>query len=306
MTDDGGYEPADAAYQGSAGAYSESAAWMLLGEHARLLPCETLQDVFDAVERGRARRAVVPIENSLAGAVPGASELLIAHDLAVAAETIGHIDHVLAARPGATLGRLRRVLSHPVALSQCTRFFRDHRSIAAVPVFDTAGAVPLALEDDTGATGAIASRRAAALHGAAIVLDRCQDHAGNWTRFVLAVPRHAHTPVTGWPRKAMIACRLRHEPGALARALRPFADRFLNLTRIESRPIHDRPFEYLFLLEAQADSPDQRLMDAIDEAASGAAWMRVLGVFEPDLRPGRDRQGAPAPPAAIGRPRHRR
>lgn len=298
MPDESGYEPADAAYQGSAGAYSESAAWALLGERARLLPCETLQDVFDAVEHGRARRAVVPIENSLAGAVPGTSELLIAHDCLIAAESIGHIDHVLAVRPGTALARLQRVLSHPVALAQCTRFFRERRSLSAVPVFDTAGAVPMALDDGTGTTAAIASRRAAALHGADVILERFQDHADNWTRFVLAVPRREHVGVTGWPRKALVACRLRHEPGALARALRPFADRGLNLTRIESRPIHHRPFEYLFLLEAQADSPDQRLTDAIDEAAADAAWMRVLGVFEPDLRSGGIRAAAAGPPAA--------
>jgi prephenate dehydratase len=212
---------------------------------------------------------------------------------------------VLTGRPRASLDRVERVLSHPVALAQCTRFFREHRWIAAVPVFDTAGAVPLALDDATGATAAIASRRAAALHGADVLLDGFQDHDDNRTRFVLVVPRHAHTAVAGWPRKAMLACRLRHEPGSLARLLRPFAERGLDLTRIESRPIQDRPFEYLFVLEVQADSPVQRLTEALDEAAAAAAWLRVLGVFAPDLTSPATRDAAAGPPAATSRHRRR-
>jgi prephenate dehydratase len=272
---------AAAAYQGAPGAYSESAAWALLGADAPLLPCVTLRDVFDAVTSGRAGRAVVPVENTLAGAVPDAAELLVAHDVAVIGETIVQIDHVLAASPRLRLGDVRCVLSHPVALAQCTGFFREHPEIAAVPVFDTAGAVPLALAADDNATAAIASRRAADLHGAQILAERFQDHAENWTRFLLLTPGSHRVVPPAWPHKAMIACRLRHEPGALARALAPVAARGLNLTRIESRPIHGRPFEYQFLLELQADRAGQELQPAIDDLAREASWLRVLGVFTP-------------------------
>jgi len=272
---------APAAYQGAPGAYSESAAWALLGPNAPLLPCVTLRDVFDAVASGRASQAVVPVENTLAGAVPEAAELIVAHDVAVAGETIVQIDHVLAAPNGLRLPALRRVLSHPVALAQCTRFFQDHPAITAVPVFDTAGAVPLALAADDHATAAIASRRAAALHGAQILAEGFQDHVENWTRFLLVTPASERSAPPVWPHKAMIACRLRHEPGALARALTPVAARGVNLTRIESRPIHGRPFEYQFLLELQADRDGQDLQPAIDDLAREASWLRVLGIFTP-------------------------
>jgi prephenate dehydratase len=275
---------APAAYQGAPGAYSETAAWALLGTDAPLLPCVTLRDVFDAVASGRAGRAVVPVENTLTGAVPDAAELIVAHDVAVAGETVVQIDHVLAGPPGLRLADVRRVLSHPVALAQCTRFFHDHPALAAVPVFDTAGAVPLALTADDNATAAIASRRAAALHGAQILAERFQDHAENWTRFLLVTPAADRVAPRAWPHKAMIACRLRHEPGALARALEPVAARGLNLTRIESRPIHGRPFEYQFLLELQADRAGQDLQPAIDDLAREASWLRVLGIFTPAPR----------------------
>ena len=270
---------APAAYQGAPGAYSETAAWSVLGTAAPLLPCVTLRDVFDAVASGRAGRAVVPVENTLAGAVPDAVELIVAHDVAVIGETIVQIDHVLAAPPGLHLAEVRRVLSHPVALAQCTRFFHEHPAIAAVPVFDTAGAVPLALAADDNATAAIASRRAAALHGAQILAERFQDHAENWTRFLLVTPASERVAPRTWPHKAMIACRLRHEPGSLVRALAPIAARGLDLTRIESRPIHGRPFEYQFFLELQADREGQDLQPAIDELAHQASWLRVLGIF---------------------------
>jgi prephenate dehydratase len=273
-----------AAYQGAPGAYSETAAWALLGPDAPLLPCVTLLDVFDAVASGRASRAVVPVENTLAGAVPDAAELIVAHDVTVTGETIVQIEHVLAAPLGLRLADVRRVLSHPVALAQCTRFFHDHPAIAAVPVFDTAGAVPLALAADDHATAAIASRRAAALHGAQILAEHFQDHAENWTRFLLVTPAANWVAPPAWPHKAMIACRLRHEPGALARALAPVAARGLNLTRIESRPIHGRPFEYQFLLELQADRAGQDLQPAIDDLAREASWLHVLGIFTPAPR----------------------
>src|SRR5512134_3655159 len=138
-------EGCDAAYQGDPGAYSEQAAWALVGAGARLLPCRSLPSMFDAVDEGRARQAVLPIENTLAGTVPRAYELLLEHGLTASGETRVRIDHVLAAPPRASLSRLRRVLSHPVALDQCRRFFANHPDVEPVPVFDTAGAVAMAI-----------------------------------------------------------------------------------------------------------------------------------------------------------------
>lgn len=262
----------DAAYQGDPGAYSEQAAWTLVGRDADLLPCRSLVEMFDAVSEGRARAAVLPIENTLAGTVPRAYELLLERNLSAVRETRVHIDHVLAGRAGANAERLRRVLSHPVALDQCRRFFAASPGIEPVPVFDTAGAVSLALEDGTGTTAAIASRRAAALHGAAVLRAGIQDHAENWTRFLLltssASPAQAHA------EHAILAFRLPHAPGALARVLTRLADYRVNITKVESRPIEGRPFEYAFLLEVSLAATDAALPDCL----------RVLGTLTTDLR----------------------
>src|SRR6185295_4543516 len=118
--------PYDAAFQGSRGAFSEVASWELLHPDARLLPCARLEEVFDAVDRGTARYGVIPVENTLAGSILLSFDLLNAHQLPIVGETICRIAHAVVGAPGATLSGIRKVLSHPVALAQCERFFRDH------------------------------------------------------------------------------------------------------------------------------------------------------------------------------------
>jgi prephenate dehydratase len=281
MDADGPVHRCDAAYQGAPGAYSEAAARAILGAGARLLPLPRLPEVFAAVVEGRARQAVVPVENTLTGSVPNAYELLVRHALEVRAETVVHVDHVLAGPAGASLDTARRALSHPVALAQCAGFFETHPAIVPVPVFDTAGAVPLALQDPSGATIALASRRAAALHGATVVATDVQDHAENWTRFLLvARPDAARAPEPGAARKSLLALRLPHEPGALVRLLQPLAARGLNVTRLDSRPIHGRPFEYLFLVELIA--PAQADVDAaLGDLRTRGVETHCLGTFAP-------------------------
>jgi prephenate dehydratase len=267
----------DAAYQGDPGAYSEQAAWALVGETARLLPCRSLVTMFDAVAEGRARHAVLPIENTLAGTVPRAYELLLERGLVAAAETRVRIDHVLIGPPGAEGAGIRRVLSHPVALDQCRKFLASLRDVEPVPVFDTAGAVSMALADETGHTAAIASRRAAALHGADILAERIQDHDENWTRFLLlaASPR---VPLEE-AEHAILAFTLPHEPGALARVLNRLAERRANITKIESRPIEGQPFEYAFLLEMQFDPAHGRLPDLVIDVRAATRDLRLLGAY---------------------------
>ena len=259
------------AYQGEPGAFSEQAAWNLVGRDAPLLPCRTLGDVFDAVGDGRARQAVVPVENTLAGTVPRSYELLLEHRLTAIAETRVRIEHMLIAHPFASAGEIRRVLSHPVALDQC-RDYLSARGFEAVPVFDTAGAVGEVMRDSDRTIAAIASRRAADLHGAAIVAEDIQDHVENWTRFLQLVPEGAATTVN--PRKAMVVFELRHQCGSLARALHMVASLGLNLTKVESRPIPVRPFEYAFLVE----------MTCGDVRPRWTEWMTVLGDVTSALR----------------------
>ena len=263
------------AYQGVPGAFSEEAAWALTSADARLLPCATLADVRDAVADGRAHQAVVPVENSLAGTVPRAYELLVDHDLTAVAETRVRIDHMLIAHPSASLGSIRQVHSHPVALEQCRRFVVEH-ALETVPAFDTAGAVAMVMAAANPHTAAIASRRAAALHGAAILAERIQDFPENWTRFLKLVPRGDTAPMRG--NKAIAYFRLTHEPGSLHRMLSVLAAANLNLTKIESRPIPDRPFEYGFIVELVSRSALE-WRDALAPAWKVSLDGRVLGAY---------------------------
>lgn len=268
----------DAAYQGAPGAYSEEAAQSLLGPTASLLPRRTLEQVFDAVSFSGARHGVVPVENSLAGTVPNVYELLMSNEVTVIRETRILIDHVLLAPARTRRQDVRRVLSHPIALAQCAEFFRSHRSIQAVPVFDTAGAVEIVMREDDGQTAAIAARRAAELYGAAVLAEHLQDHAQNWTRFLLLAPSQASAAQRD-AAHALVAFDLKHEPGALVRVLQPLAERRVNLTKIESRPVHEHPFEYRFVVELTATPGGGTIADALEEMQKATAWLKVLGTY---------------------------
>jgi prephenate dehydratase len=272
--------PESAAYQGQAGAYSEQAARLLCGPEAALLPCETLADVFAAVEQ-RAHWAVVPIENTLTGAVPGVVTLLLSSGLTVHDETIARIDHVLAGPAGLALDDVREVLSHPVALAQCARFFKSHPAVRPVPVFDTAGALDLVMRESPSGRAAIAGRAAAVLYGAVVLAEHLQDHPDNFTRFLKAGP--APLPPVAGPTHVIIGARLPHRPGALARLLQDLAETGANLTRIDSAPLHGSPFEYEFLIDAVLPEGDHTDLDLA--ARWGEAEVRVLGQFAPAGRP---------------------
>jgi prephenate dehydratase len=256
---------ADAAYQGAPGAYSEEAALALLGAQARLMPCATLEQAFDAVVDGRATHAIVPVESAASGTVPSVYELLLATDVVVTGETVVNVDYVLVAPPGATRGELRR-------------FFRQNRGIDAVSVFDTAGAVRMILAGGDSFTAAIASRRAAKMYGAAILAEHIQDHRDNWTRFLKLSHRDHAAPVDD-AQKAIITCGLRHEPGALVTALQPIAAHGLSVTKIEGRPIAGTGFEYRFVVEmiaAHGGSIPVAVYDALQHATMS---FKLLGAF---------------------------
>lgn len=182
-------QPADAAYQGVPGAFSEQAARNALastpGRALRLLGCPSFEELFDAVESRRARYGVVPVENSLAGRVERCWDLLASRRVDVIGESSLRIRHTLIAAPGATVEGLRRVRSHPVALRQCLRFFADHPMIEAIESFDTAGAVAEVLASGSLDVGAIASRLAAEVYGGSILAEDLEDSPDNVTRFVL-------------------------------------------------------------------------------------------------------------------------
>jgi prephenate dehydratase len=269
----------DGVYQGAPGSYSEEAARALLGSGAVLNGCATLADAFNALSAGQSRSAVVPIENTLAGAVPGCADLLARRDVHIAAERVQLIQHALIAPPGVTLDSVKRVLSHPVALAQCETFFRNRPHLQAVPVFDTAGAVADVVAKGARDAAAIAGSRAATLYGAQVLADGIQDHARNFTRFLLL----RRGRLTGDPaphQKTSIFCVLPNVPGALAGALQFFASRQLNLCRIESLPIRESPFEYGFHLDIGPTADPAPLRAALRDLAPHVVSLRILGHYD--------------------------
>jgi prephenate dehydratase len=266
------------AFQGEPGAFSEEAAVQLLGEGINTVPRPTFDAAFRAIGDGLADALLAPVENTLAGPVVRVYDLLLESALTITAETILPIEHHLIGCPGATLSGLRSVASHPMALAQCERFFTTHPHLKRVPAEDTAGSVREALACGDKSAAAIAGRRAAEHYSGVILASNLQDNAENFTRFVLLRPAAEATPPAADARKMSIAMRLAHRPGALLASLEPFAKHGVNLQKIESRPIHGRPWEYQFFLDVEADSSSQ-LESALVEVRQATSDLRVLGLY---------------------------
>lgn len=263
------------AIQGEAGSFSHTAALETLGAALQLVPCGTFDELFRAVETDAADRGIVPIENTLAGSVHQNYDLLSAHALHVVAETQLRIRHCLIARRGAAFSDVVRVASHPVALAQCRRFFLEHPRLVAVPAYDTAGSVRDLMTGKDEADAAIASALAAQLYGAAVLQEGLEDHAENCTRF-LVVAREPAPAATA--TKISLMFTLTNAPGVLHRALGVFATRGLDLTKIESRPLPGRPWEYLFYLDVLGDLRGS-VEEALEELRTFAPVVRVLGAY---------------------------
>lgn len=268
------------AFQGEPGAFSEAAAIQLLGESIATIPCPTFEAMFRSIAEGTADAILAPVENSLAGSVVRVFDLLLESRLAIVAETILPIEMQLIAIPGASLDDIRSVASHPMALAQCERFFPAHPNWKRVPSEDTAGSVREVISRGDKSCAAIAGRRAAEHYHAAILAERIQDNAENFTRFVLLVSeKEAASWLTVEARKTSLALRLAHRPGALLASLEPFAKHGVNLLKIESRPIHGRPWEYQFFIDLEA--ADAASLDhALAEVRKATSELRVLGRYK--------------------------
>jgi prephenate dehydratase len=275
------------AFQGEPGAFSEAAALQLLGDGILTVPRATFDSAFAAIEEGAADALLAPVENTLAGSVVRVYDLLLDSRLSIVAETILPIEHHVIGCPGATLEGLRSVASHPMALAQCERFFLAHPQLRRVPAEDTAGSVRDALEKGDRTAAGIAGRQAAIRYAGVILAESIQDDPENFTRFVLLEPTdsgdRASLIAPGWSSKTVklsLAMRLAHRPGALLAALEPFATHGVNLLKIESRPIHGRPWEYQFFLDVQTEEP-AKLHEALHEVRAATNFFRVLGRYAP-------------------------
>lgn len=264
------------AYQGEPGAYSEAAA-LRFNPNTDTLPLSKFGDVFKAVEAGEATHGILPIENTIGGSIHQNYDLLLEHELPIVAEVKHPIVHNLLVREGTGLRDIRRVYSHPQGLAQCERFLRTLDDAEIVATYDTAGSAKMIQEQGLADTAAIASERAAELFGLTVLERAIQDYAGNTTRFLI-ISRDP-TPL-GDPDKTSIVFTVADIPGALFKALSVFALRDVALLKLESRPIPDRPFEYLFYADVGADREDMACARALMHLAEFARSLRTLGSYQ--------------------------
>jgi prephenate dehydratase len=272
------------AFQGARGAFSQEAARKLLGAGAEVLPCDRFEDVFRSLKEGRTIGAVVPIENTLAGSVHENYDHLQNFELPIVSETSVRIVHNLIAPKGVPFSKVRRVFSHPVALSQCLDFFAANPQIERIPFYDTAGSVKMVIEDGLTDAAGIASSVAAEIYGGRILRRSIESDRQNFTRFfLLRRPEYVRKHPVRAPKSATWKTSLvfgtRNVPGALFRALSAFALRDLSLTKIESRPLRGRPWEYLFYVDflGRVDTPNAQ--NALNHLRELADYLRVLGSY---------------------------
>jgi prephenate dehydratase len=271
------------AFQGERGAFSEEAALKLLGADIVLVPCPTFDATFSAIRNQAADYVLAPMENSLAGSVHRSFDLLVESGLHIVGEVIIPIVHNLIGIPGATLERIASVESHPVALAQCEQFFIAHPRLKRIPAEDTAGSVREVMQVGDAARAAIASKRAADSYGAQILQGHLEDDRENYTRFFLLAPSAAQPQelaAVAAADKISLVFQLAHKPGALHHALEPFARRNINMMKIESRPVHGRPWQYRFYLDLQAAASDPEFAAALAELAREAVELKVLGSYK--------------------------
>lgn len=285
------------AIQGERGSFSHEAAEKML-PRCTVVPCARSAEVFDRVEAGSVEAAVIPIENTLAGTVAEHADLLVARSVCIQAEYLLRIVHNVIAVPGVKIGSLRRVLSHPVALDQCREFFRRHPKIEAVPFYDTAGSVKHVTAGHLKDVAGIAGRQAVREYAGKILQAGIEDDKRNFTRFFLIRKRtggsrrrknpdaattntfevdYQHL-IPNAANKTSIAFKVRNLPGALFKSLSVFALRDISLSKIESRPMRGRPWEYVFYVDFLRGD-DEPARNALRHLGEVAEFVKVLGVY---------------------------
>ncbi len=271
-----GYNVLDrVAFQGIPGANSELAIYQHFGDTVEPVPFDQLSQIFEALHAGVVRYALVPVENALAGAVNGAYELLLDYDLLIQAEVILHVHYALMVPPGITLQDLTYVQSHPQALAQCARYLQRN-SLNPVPWYDTAGAAKDLSEEKPENTGALAPPKAAELYGLEVLAKDIEDEPFNYTRFLLL---GNEDPPRSEYNKTSLVFATRNRPAALYECLGEFASRGLNLTKIESRPRRNRPWEPVFYVDFEGHWQDVACQEALTRLLQKASFVKMLGSY---------------------------
>lgn len=263
------------AFQGEHGAYSEQAVFEYFGDDIQTLPCETFDLVFDSVTSGLAQTALIPIENSLAGSIHQNYDLLLRNKLHIVGEHFLRVRHCLIAMPNVKKEDIKKAISHPQALGQCASYLRN-LGIKPETVYDTAGSVKMLKESAAKDTAAIASKRAAEIYAMQILEEGIEDNPENFTRF-LAISTESTVPSN--EAKTSIVFTLKNQPGSLFKAMSVFALRDIDLTKIESRPLQGKPWEYLFYIDFVGSQFDDNAKRALEHLGEYALMLRVLGSY---------------------------
>jgi len=263
------------AFQGEIGAYGEEAAFQFFGLSIEVKPCESFDDVFKAVEQGETQFGIVPVENSLEGSISRVYDLLLDSSLRVCGEIELRVVHCLIGNPEARLDSIKRVYSHPQALGQCKAFL-SHLDCKLIPTYDTAGSVKMIKEEKILDGGAIASARAAEIYEMKIIAQEIEDNPNNFTRFFILSQQDS--PPSG-NDKTSIVFSARHKPGALYESLGEFARRNINLTKIESRPTRQKPWEYNFYLDFDGHREDKVAQETLESLEEVSVFVKVLGSY---------------------------
>ncbi|MGD1059887.1 MAG: prephenate dehydratase [Methanomassiliicoccales archaeon] len=265
------------AFQGVHGAYSEDAVFSHFGEGTLTEPCNEFEEVFQKIESGEVSHAVVPVENSIEGIVTPVSDLLLDSDLTVTGEVLVAVRHCLITHLTSELKDIKKVYSHPQALAQCRTFLAKHSAWEKIPAFDTAGSVKMIKERAQKDEAAIASKRAAAFYGMKVLQEDIQSVQRNFTRFFV-LEKATSIPAEG--DKTSLVFATKNIPGALYQCIGAFAERGVNLSKLESRPRKGRTWEYVFYVDIDGHVNDQKVSEAITELLRRSTFVKVLGSYK--------------------------
>lgn len=264
------------AFQGEIGAYSESAVYSFFGPSIEVKPCENLSDVFESVKNEETSYGVVPIENSIEGSVNQTYDLFLEYDLKVCGEIVLRIAHCLIAHPGTRLNSIKTVYSHPQALAQCRKTL-EKLGCRLLSTFDTAGSVKMIKEEGLKYAGAVASERAAEIYDMSVLLREIGDTPNNFTRFFVLSKKDSSP---SGKDKTSIIFSVKSIPGALYYVLKEFANRKINLTKIESRPTKGTPWEYNFYLDFEGHRNEEKCQEALEKIKDKTLFVKILGSYK--------------------------
>jgi chorismate mutase/prephenate dehydratase len=263
------------AFQGATGAYSEEAAFQFFGSSIQVRPFNDLDGVFKAVEQDETQYGIVPVENSLEGSITRTNDLLLTSELKICGEIKLRITHCLIASPQTRLDSIKKVYSHPQALGQCQAFLKQ-LNCETIPTYDTAGSVKMIKEKGLTDGAAIASARAAEIYGMQIMARGIEDNPDNFTRFLILAKQDLSASGND---KTSIVISVKGKPEALSEVLKIFALENINLTRLESRPTRQKPWEHYYFLDFEGHREDKTVRETLETLEKTTLFLKVLGSY---------------------------